>query len=368
MDALPTDQEYLNEINDEFGEYGYSYSDKSKDELYERAKQYCKIRGEIFVKEEWMFVEELGESDKLLDGHYANMLKDEALKIIGDERKRLKEVPVAVLPSEELQGSAFRTPRNGAIIVINHGLIVNINALMGAYMGMYTLYEEPQIRRQFSEGEYTRDIHLLTMYIVYKDDRILGNAESIRSGEVTDIDKFLTPMITSIACSFIMLHEYAHIILGHLNPEDTISINLKGKSPKQVYQTNHDMEYEADEFALKYLLKGAFKNTAVDDKYAMKYLAHESYRENMVVFAVGFLMRIFDYCERHTNNRKNPFFKEPFRYTDHPPAMKRWHRIKEIYHAGITTSHDRAFRQTDNLLKMVDPAFDMMIDIGFGQR
>ena len=108
------------------------------------------------------------------------------------------------------------------------------------------------------------------------------------------------------ALTFILLHEYGHIVLGHLNDDQMIKYNILDKNI-DTFDIQHLDEYRADEYA-------AIKMWGTDEL---------SFADNLNTALSTFkFLFMLDLCE---------LLKEETKDNSHPPALKRFDNILEIF-------------------------------------
>jgi hypothetical protein len=113
-------------------------------------------------------------------------------------------------------------------------------------------------------------------------------------------DKLVETFATLIEI-FIMLHEFGHVALNHLQTGCPVSLALEPAGELTLYTNSEKQEFEADEFAFRrYSGMGA--------------------QPTDVAFSCGLLFHFFNLCE----------LISPPKVRTHPPALSRWERIKGL--------------------------------------
>jgi len=128
-----------------------------------------------------------------------------------------------------------------------------------------------------------------------------------------------TGLTVTMIQAFVLLHEYGHVILGHLNPSDTTLVEMTNKGAIEVYNISQNQEFAADAFALQ----------AFPFKLEAAYFA-------------GLLFKFFQTSETFLSVHS----------TTHPPSSARWERIKQV--AGVANHSDSLAFQLDETFQSIN--------------
>ena len=112
-----------------------------------------------------------------------------------------------------------------------------------------------------------------------------------------------------------LLHEYGHVALGHLNPMQTHNISLEGKQEVELkeYSRSQLAEFEADKFAVEHAIRGQ----DVGVTFPVEHFG----------LAIGLIYRFFDLCEALGGSSGAA--------TTHPPGITRESLNKVSLSTGI---------------------------------
>ena len=143
MCSLLTDEEYLDEL------YMLLRDDEWAD-IQERASQYedpgasakrAIDRGEYKQDQFDTLVEAIKESTTpslYFRGKFITLLRNMALNMLEPYRPKLENIPVGCLPTRLLNAGAYRTPRGGAVILLDSGMILQLGMLVRFFFAYYT--------------------------------------------------------------------------------------------------------------------------------------------------------------------------------------------------------------------------------------
>src|SRR5215472_17945858 len=143
MCNLPTDEEYLDQL------YRMLKDDEWM-EMRERAGQNQDpaamarqaISEGTFTHDQFdALVEALRESgspELYFRGQFIGRLRTMALSMLEPYRKQLENVPVGCLPTRQLNAGAYLTPRDGAVILLDSGVILHLGLLVRSFIAYYT--------------------------------------------------------------------------------------------------------------------------------------------------------------------------------------------------------------------------------------
>jgi hypothetical protein len=272
--------------------------------------------------------EELASLEKAYRGQFISELKKAALRITGDDEARLTAIPVGLLPTQELNACAVATPMHGAVILLNHGVIAQLMLVCRCAVAFVTWHSDEPFCRDAPQWAYARALIALARYVVTGDSRLLSeHLETLRFPSLSDYDK-TTIAFTEMMELYILLHEYGHVIRGHLK-ESTLRTAFSGRLPDVMEYTKTEREeFEADEYAVTRLIQ---------------YGKNGGLRASDVAFSTGLVMKFFELCD---NVESILGSLEP---RTHPPASERWARIKNIsrlsaFPGALAGSLDQAFQ------------------------
>ncbi|XHH09842.1 MAG: hypothetical protein ACFCUE_04240 [Candidatus Bathyarchaeia archaeon] len=256
-----------------------------------------------FLKAE---AEEWKDPKKATTCMFINVTKAAALKILGPEYSGLSEIPVGFLPTRQINACSIRTPRNGAIILFDSAVIYTLMFLFRSYFSLDSWRDSKPFCHDYTEDDFGMTIFILAGFCATSNLDILNKAPALDCPSISGYDK-------TIICHcnftewFILLHEYAHVILGHLS-NDTAKMRI-GERSVEYYKLSQEQEFEADKFAFSKILllckEGGLKPTDV-------------------LIGPGLLFHLLDLSEtiiKSTGGVITP---------SHPPAAERWKRLSKL--------------------------------------
>jgi hypothetical protein len=311
MVNLPSDEEYLEELyrllRDE--EWADRQERAAKREDPAVTAQTAIDRGEFRQDQYEALVEAFQESltpSMYFRGKFIGLLRHAALNMLEKHRPQLEKIPVGCLPTRFLNAGACRTPRGGAVILLDSGVILQLGMLVRSFISYYTWNApdhyaagEPYCH-DHSRDAFGRTIQYLAAFSVSGDLKHLRVIDTWRCPSLPIYDQGVEMFAMGIEM-FIMLHEYGHIVLGHLGSCSTRLIRLSNAEDVTLYTNSQLQEFQADEFAFKHYSASAMRATDV-------------------AFSCGLLFNFFHLAE----------LIQPGRPATHPPALERWQMIKSL--------------------------------------
>lgn len=311
-DTLPSDEEYLTYVHEVWGDEAYvsslrhSFDPVAFEEQFRvlvasgiyREEDYDKARADF---------EESVSSERFFRGRFIETLRRAALDIIRDDRRLVDQVPVGLLPTLELNACAIATPRGGAVIVLDHGVMGQLALVLRCALAFITWYDHTPFCRDSPQRAYAEALIGLARFCVTGSvDGMAQHRETLSFPSLGDYDNE-TMTFSFLMQVFILLHEYGHVVRGHLSA-NRLRPAFAGRCPRlREYTKSEVEEFEADEYAVRQLLRAGIA---------------KGLRSTDVAWVVGLLFKFFDLCELVTT----PAAK--FRERTHPPAVDRWERVK----------------------------------------
>ncbi len=164
------------------------------------------------------------------------------------------------IPTGQINASVMKSQRikNGAIIFMNSGLMQLISQTTKIMMHRLLLGKKENDGRPYfdeTELEEKQITNLLAKifeaYLKYNDITKAPQYEQLGG-----VKTLLAGSVIGGAEKFIIGHEYAHGVLGHLeNPKNMRAMSVKGKEVQIVDESFKNEEYEADSVGLTILFK-----------------------------------------------------------------------------------------------------------------
>jgi hypothetical protein len=311
MYQLPTDEEYLNELYDRLKDEAWIAMQQNAVKRQDPAARARQAVAEGTFKEDQLnaLIEAIEESINPLlyfRGKYIELLKSVALAMTNQYRNKLESVPVGCLPTRNLNAGAYSTPRGGAVILLDSGVILQLGLLVRAYFAYYTWNAPDHFAagtpycRDHSRDAFGRTVQRLAAYSA------TGNLNQLRQITTLDCPSLETfdPVVENFAMGieiFIMLHEYGHIALNHLGTCSSVPVRLRPEVELTLFTNSQIQEFQADEFAFRHYSSSKLRPTDV-------------------AFCCGLLFHFFHLAE----------LIRPPQTATHPPALSRWKKIKEL--------------------------------------
>jgi hypothetical protein len=312
---LPTDEEFVKTLIE---------SHKSH-EFYRWAREaFRQIDNEKFEKEEKQLrftKEESQEAREVLietfslasQGRYISEIKKSVLNLLDEQAAKVKTVPVLFLPSEDLNGFAIKTPRGGMLIAINIGIVFQLSQLINAYFSYSTWDAEDPYCHDYSKEEFRNTIIKLAKFAVTADWKQMGE---IKTAICPSLPTYLNPVLAktgTMIVIFILLHEYAHLLLGHIDSAALMPLEAIEGAFVERYTHSQIKEFEADRFALSKILQKVSKD-----------------KTGQMAFSAGLLFNYFDLCQRLSKA-----ITGADRSSTHPDPVERWQRIKRASNVDL---------------------------------
>jgi hypothetical protein len=243
-----------------------------------------------------------GES---FQGTLISTLRESALSMTGPDRGMLESIPVGLFPLETFNGRIAATPHGGAVIVLNEAVINLLGYILRCTFAIATY----QVVEPNSAPPYVDALVGLARVATSGD--IVG---SMKPSHLKSLESLFVPNenYTDLAITieeFILLHEYGHFRLGHVDG-GRCRPALDATTVPGLPRAHHD-EFEADAYAITCLLS--------------------RYTEERVAVACGSLMHFFGLCEVLAvvfgpASQADTYLSM---MESHPSGHARWERIKE---------------------------------------
>jgi hypothetical protein len=311
MSSLPSDEEYLGHLYEDLRDEAWVVIQERAAKLEDPAVAAQKAidAGEFKQDQFDELVEAIRESvtpSLYFRGKFIGLLRKVALTMLEPYRQQLENIPVGCLPTRTLNAGAYQTPRGGAVILLDSGVILQLGMLVRSFFAYYTWNApdhyaagEPYCH-DHSRDAFGRTIQSLAAYSVTGDLEHLRAITTWRCPSLPVYDQTVEMFGMGIE-TFIMLHEYGHIALGHLGTCRTIPVNLRRGRQLTIYTNSQLQEFEADDFAFKHYSSSKMRPTDV-------------------AFSCGLLFHFFHLAE---------LIRPPQTLT-HPPGLARWQKIKNL--------------------------------------
>lgn len=222
-------------------------------------------------------------------GAFINTVREMALAALkrSGQEKGLENIPVGLVDAWDVNAHAIGRPDGGPVIVLNRGLLLNLQLIAHFTIALETWHSETPYRDDFPQGAYATFLLILAQYCVSGDAEIMRQIpkEAFASVEIGGMPHLFASMMEII----ILLHEFGHIKLGHIDEEREV-------------ESAHDDEFAADMFAFKALIE----------------MIGDSAKPTDIALAFGMLFKFFGLMSLFSKVETD----------DHPTGDERWDRIK----------------------------------------
>jgi hypothetical protein len=328
---LPTDQEYLAYLLDLWG------SPRDDAIRAHTAKHHPEWLDDIDPE----LASDFRSSETFSQGQLAKSLQATALYMAGPARLKVENVPVAFLPHEDVNACAVRTPRDGAVILLNTAILDLFPIVCQCVSGILSEEMRGEMFPSLTSLDCAQSLYWLAREAVSPDIGLGRRARFFNDPEVHEkvIDPSfpLTQRVESqflLMEYFILLHEYGHIVLGHL---DTKRVRLaRAATGVEIYTNSQTQEFDADAFALECL----FRHLELKDRW------------RVYVF-LGTLFGFFRLLEAVSD--------EAHSASTHPPTPARWARLRELASQGQERVFpNRSAQVFDEIVAAVRPTWQPM--------
>jgi hypothetical protein len=303
MCKLPTDEEYLEQLHemlkdDEWIAVQERYM--THEDAVAAAKMYIAEGSFMDARFDDLVdaIEEATAPSRFFRGQYIRFLRHIALSATEEHTENLKDIPVACLPTQLLNAAAFRTPRGGAIILMDQGVIFHLGLLVRSYLAWRFWHSPEPYCRDHSQDEFALTILRLAHFSATGKREFLQAITTWKCPSLPLHEEIVEAVALGIEI-FIILHEFGHVGLNHLAISHAISFATEPRGELTVYTNSEEQEFEADEFAFKHYCR-----------------IRE--RPDDIAFGCALLFHFFNLCERIS----------PPKVRTHPPALHRWNRIR----------------------------------------
>jgi len=227
-----------------------------------------------------------------------------------EHRKSLQDVPIIVLPIGQVNAMCIKVPGGGSVVAINFGLMsyfTFLNKLVLCRLNKYGFEPTLDLRASAEMGN-TTTVQLL-----------LNNRVNFPRWPVSPKRSLIASALGSAQVAFIVGHELAHLLLGHLESNrDTATFALKGLDINTAsYRKHHELEFASDrraaEIAIQYFTR------AYDPLFG----------SNEPAYAQAGVDMVFSYFEYIYSIMTLMTGEEP-QYDTHPPSTLRRQKLREF--------------------------------------
>lgn len=263
-------------------------------------------------------------------GQFIRALKDYALSMAGPDRPALEDIAVVMLPTGGLNARVFASPEGGTAVVLNHGVLISLQFIVRTLLAFITWHDEKPFCRDASQEDYAHALVGLARYVAGSDMRVFEKyGASLRFPSLSPFDQ-TTISLSVMTEIFMLLHEYGHLVLGHLKRPLIVASRVEATPAVAEFNQAQLDEFDADAYATTRMLEAVEGQMTASD----------------VALAAGILLRFFSLCERLQG--RDP----PAATSSHPSAASRWERVKAAtelarYRGSLASTLDGAFEEIE---------------------
>ncbi len=199
----------------------------------------------------------------LFDGPFINSVKEYALGFLGEKAKLVCDIPVVVLPTLSLNATTFKSPRGNYVIALNLSSISYLHTLCRTIVNQLCLiWGETPLDLKWTERDSVQAFVGMASAIASNNLGVLyqyGWAKYIAEDPYAK-----TPTLAAVKIeAFLLLHEYAHILLDHFSDDQLHREMLSTGEDVAAFDRTQQQEFEADHFAAN-CIKDRFKDNIND--------------------------------------------------------------------------------------------------------
>jgi hypothetical protein len=250
-------------------------------------------------------IDEHASSTSEMFGDYPQKLKKWTMFVLYEYASDLAKVPFVSFRLDDINGCTIALPSGAAGVVVNNSFLIVAPVLLHAFLNIYDQgTSEPGVFKVGSSKETDIFLRAAKIFASNKYDELESVVQSVFDGWRSDALQrgMYLPIIAAI-------HECGHILLGHLKKSKKQSLSLN-QATATTWDYTWDLEFEADEFAIKHLIY-------VDSKPDQEHLF---YMAALTIVLFGFLQLI-----RNEN---------PIPSATHPEPTLRWSNVRgQFVHA-----------------------------------
>ena len=183
---------------------------------------------------------------------FASELKRLTLASLPKRAPNFEHITIRVLPSRELNASAVKMPSGAPAVLLDLFTLQVIPVILECFHCAVTRESDDPISTEYTYDEYIRSLTNLAGYCASGDERLLAFSHAM---EVAIPQRFsgLIGSQSFLIQTFLLLHEYGHIVKGHLSDEHITTLRALPTRSVAIYENTTDQEFEADEFAFRIL-------------------------------------------------------------------------------------------------------------------
>jgi hypothetical protein len=270
------------------------------------------------------------DEESLLQRYFQICL--EHAHLLGPEQ--VADLYLAQIPVASLNGCTARSPSGRPVILLNHGLIAYVAKSVHLVLALTGFADGDRYCRHHSDQAFFVGLFRLGSGLRDREPALtmrVPGTECLGSPAHADSDMLHEGLCIQLEM-FLMLHELAHISLGHLRPDRTSAREFRTRSGAradiEVFDRTRRDELEADLAAAKALIQFAGPADGADTD---------------CLFAIGVLFVVLRVMELDPDGEPND---------THPSAYERWTNVR----------HLRSSPPGPRMMDSIDALFDFLDD------
>jgi hypothetical protein len=269
--------------------------------------------------------------ESLLQRYFQICLKQAHL--LGPEQ--VADLYMAQIPVASLNGCTARSPSGRPVILLNHGLIAYVAKSIHLVLALTGFADGDRYCRHHSDEEFFIGLFRLGSGLRDREPALtmrVPGTECLGSPAHADSDMLHEGLCVQLEM-FLMLHELAHVSLGHLHPDRTSRREFQTRSGTradvQVFDRTRQDELDADLAAARALIQFAGPADGADTD---------------CLFAIGVLFVVLRVMELDPDGEVS---------ATHPSAYERWANVRQ---ARTSPAGPRMMDSIDALFDFFDDA------------
>jgi len=224
-------------------------------------------------------LDQIYRDNNALEAYIQKLYKDIYYFLPKDAQEKLKDVYIGVLDTFNVNASAImNNSKCDTPVVILHGQLLAVISQFAELQVLIAYYDD-------KIQELIRSFHEIIDGYLYQNYAIRLPVLESNLSEEQSLQVGLNTVFYEV---FIILHELAHIYLGHLDTSGSEILYLNNEEKIFIHQNNKKKEFEADAKAMKWMVQMLRNENCT--------LPLRIYRMNeFICFELFYLFHIFDY-------------------------------------------------------------------------
>jgi Peptidase family M48 len=259
--------------------------------------------------------------------------RDIAAIFLKEDAAAVSDIPVGITPCRTFNALTVVSPRGHPVIIMDHGIAIALGAMIVLYRGFENFSHDPTNSRVGEQAGLARSLVDLAKFCATGDLGLLRRA-------LDECNEEPEPALLAICEQVVLLHEYGHALLGHLD-DPSVLVGALAMSDSvsttalQAYDFARSQEFEADAFAFRKMCEAGL-------------------RPSDVALIFGWILHFQNFCERFAEEVVDSDLRT------HPFPAERWAAIKDLaeVNQSPTAPAFRVDRVFDAIWQMAGPPID----------